>query len=274
MKTPVKVLFDPDAETILVTRGPECSVVKWPDGRSQTLNNNQLEFVEDDLEIPTFLKRKKGDRSVALGGPTKTDWAPIRKTVRRSDVLEKMYALSTDPKKPVTVELRDGETSTTQTFKNMDRFLDGFYNERVHKYLGLVNNEKGTTVMIDVSAETKMKQRFEDLKQRRNPAPSTGEVDMAAKKKSAKKVVKKDKPAKPEKKLISDPRYDGKKLTRVLQKDLPEGTKPLQKTSPHWGAYIYIARKPGVKFEDYANVAKHSIATLTVLVDAGHVIAK
>lgn len=96
----------------------------------------------------------------------------------------------------------------------------------------------------------------------------------AAKKKTVKKTVKKTAAPKPEKKLITDPRFDGKKLTRILQKDLPEGTKPLQKTSPHWGAYIYVARKPGVKFEDYANKAKHSIPTLATLVEAGHIVAK
>ena len=96
----------------------------------------------------------------------------------------------------------------------------------------------------------------------------------AAVKKAAKPKVEKLVRVKPERKMISDPRYDGKKLTRILQRDLPEGTKPLQKTSPHWTAYIYVARKPGVTFESYANDAKHSIASLTTLVEAGHVVLK
>lgn len=231
-------------------------------------------MTDDGLEIPPFLKRKKPRKRLVVipEGERKIDWAPISHTPRRSAVLENMRRLAKDPAAPVMAMIREGDRQEEKKFKNMDHFLDEFYKERVHKYLGMNSSDRQTTIYIDVSGETKMKRRFEDLKSRRNPAPgsTTGDEVMTAKKT---KTEKKTKPAKAEKKLVTDLRFDGKKLTRVLQKDLPEGTKALAKTSPHWGSYIYVARKPGVKFEDYAR-AKHTVATLAVLVEAGHVIAK
>lgn len=229
----------------------------------------------DGLAIPGFLRAKKPKRRLEIvpGVERKIDWVPISHTHRRSAAMENMRRLAKRPEAPVIAVLREGDREFEKKFKSMDAFLDDFYSERVHKYLGMNSGDNQTVIYVDVSGEAKMRRRFEDLKSRRNPAAvvSNGESAMSAKKKAAKKSAK---PAKPERKLIGDPRYDGKKLTRILQKDLPEGTKALQKTSPHWGAYIYVARKPGVTFESYANDAKHPIASLTTLVEAGHVVLK
>lgn len=288
----VKVLFDPDTSVKLVEKGVECSTVQWPDSaRPQTISNDKLEFVEDN-PIPAFLVRK-GPRVVApdLSAPPKVEWAPMSKVRGRSMVAGKLRELVKDPSAPVRAVLHEKDGTTSEkSFSSMDEFLDDYYNERVHEYLTMKSSPEETIINLDISRETSRNKRFEDLKKRRNPAAEQGEKIMtnvetemkppkakkAPKVKVAKapKADKAPKTAKVEKKLVTNPRYDGKKLNRVLQRNLPEGAKPIKDTSTHWGAYIYIARKPNVTFEQFANRAGYPVSSLTWLVDNNHVVLR
>jgi hypothetical protein len=114
-----------------------------PDGEKIVVNGI-------DITIPAFLRRA-GKRlsdvqlKAILAAP---GWAPIRQ--KGESVMAAIQAKVSNPDAPVEVMMRDRDNAeTTKRFSTLRNFED-WYNPKAHRYLGTVNNDKITVVMMDV----------------------------------------------------------------------------------------------------------------------------
>jgi len=104
-----------------------------------------------DITIPAFLRRS-GKRltdvqlKALLAAP---GWAPIGRQKGES-VMAAIQAKISNPDAPVEVLMRDRDNNEqVKKFPTL-RAFEEWYNPKGHRYLGTVNNEKVTVVMMDV----------------------------------------------------------------------------------------------------------------------------